>query len=103
VTAFVLTPLAARDLGDIWNYLAEDNLQAADRVLLALEKAMNKLARRPGLGHLREDLADKRHRFLLVYSHLIVYRPQTKPLEIVRALHAARDLQSLLDLPPEPT
>ena len=43
MTAFVLTPLAARDLGDIWNYLAEDNLQAADRVLLALEKAMNKL------------------------------------------------------------
>jgi plasmid stabilization system protein ParE len=90
VTTFVLTPLAVRDLDEIWNYLAEDNLQAADRVLLALEKAMNKLARRPGIGHLREDLADKRHKFFLVHSYLIIYRPQTKPLDCACAACGAR-------------
>jgi hypothetical protein len=37
---FVLTPLAARDLEDIWNYLAKDNLRAADRVLDAIEGAI---------------------------------------------------------------
>src|SRR5271165_4098753 len=95
---FVVTPLAARDLDDIWNYLADDSLETADRVLLALEKAMNKLAKRPGIGHFREDLADRRHRFFLIYSYLIVYRPQTEPLQIVRVLHAARDVQSLLNL-----
>jgi plasmid stabilization system protein ParE len=98
---FVLTPLAARDLDDIWSYLADDNLEVADRVLLALEKAMNKLAKRPGIGHLREDLADRRHRFFLVYSYLIVYRPETKPLQVLRVVHAARDTQSLLDLSSE--
>jgi hypothetical protein len=53
----------------------------------------------PGIGHLRVDLADRRHRFFLVYSYVIVYRSQTKPLQVV--LHAARDVQEILGLTPE--
>ncbi len=59
---------------------------------------MIRLAKNPGIGHMREELADKRHRFLLVYSYLIVYRSDAKPLQIIRILHAARDLQSILRL-----
>jgi plasmid stabilization system protein ParE len=99
--AFVFTPLAARDLNEIWDYLASDNIQAADRVLVALEKALHRLAKNPGQGHRREDLADRRHRFFLVYSYLIVYRSETKPMQVIRVLHASRDIQSLLDLPSE--
>lgn len=69
---------------------------AADRALGALEKAMYRLAKTPGVGHLREDLADRRHRSFLVYSYLIVYRFETKPLKVIRVLHAARDVQSIL-------
>jgi plasmid stabilization system protein ParE len=98
VTRFVLTPIAGRDLVGIWDYLAETNPEAADRVLQALEKAMRKLSSEPGIGHLREDLADRRHRFFLVYSYLIVYRPDTKPLQVLRVLHAARDVQPLLEM-----
>lgn len=57
---------------------------------------MIKLAKNPGIGHRRDELADKRHRFFLVYSYLIVYRHENKPLQIVRVLHAARDVQSIL-------
>jgi len=89
--AFVLTPLAARDLNEIWDYLASDSVQAADRVLDALEKALRGLAKNPGKGHWREDLADGRHRFFLVYSYLIVYRSETKPLQVIRVLHASRE------------
>jgi len=95
---FVLTPLASHDLNEIWEHLAEDNIEVADRTLSALEKAIRKLARQPGIGHLREDLADRRHRFFLVYSYLIVYRT-AKPLQVIRVLHAARDVQTLLDIP----
>ncbi|HET8890401.1 MAG TPA: type II toxin-antitoxin system RelE/ParE family toxin [Candidatus Angelobacter sp.] len=98
---FVLTPLAARDLNEIWDYLVSDNIRAADRVLDALEKALRELARHPGKGHWRDDLADRRHRFFLVYSYLIVYRPETKPMQVIRVLHASRDIQALLDLPSE--
>jgi antitoxin ParD1/3/4/toxin ParE1/3/4 len=101
VTRFVLTPAAARDLIEIWDYLADANLKAADHVLKAIEKAMKKLPNDPGIGHLREDLADRRHRFFLVYSYLIVYRPDTKPLQVLRVLHAARDVQSRLEMTPD--
>lgn len=48
------------------------------------------------MGHWREELADRRHKFLLVYSYLIVYRHQTKPIQVIRILHASRDIQKLL-------
>jgi plasmid stabilization system protein ParE len=93
---FVLTQLAAEDLNEIWGYLALDNLEFADKVLSELESAMRNLSRSPGIGHFREDLADKRHKFFLVRSYLIVYQTETKPLRIIRVLHAARDVFSLL-------
>lgn len=98
---FIFTPRAKQDLNDIWEYIASDNVEAADRVLDALESAAVRLAKSPGIGHWRDELADKRHRFFLVHSYLIVYRHETKPLQIVRVLHAARDVQSLLGLTPE--
>ena len=58
-----------------------------------LDEAFHNLARNPKLGHSREELAGK-----LVHSYLIVYRWQTKPTQIVRVLHAARDVQALFDL-----
>ncbi len=64
---FVLTPRAKQDVNEIWNYIAADNIEAADRVLEALDKAMIKLTKNPGIGHWRKELADERHRFFLVY------------------------------------
>ena len=98
---FILTPRAEQDVNDIWEYIADDNIEAADRVLAALGKTMHRLAKDPGIGHMREELADRRHRFFLVYSYLIVYRFETRPLQVIRVLHAARDLQSILRLPSE--
>jgi antitoxin ParD1/3/4/toxin ParE1/3/4 len=98
---FILTPRARQDVNDIWDYIANDNIEAADRVLDALDNAMLKLAKNPGIGHRRDELTDQRHRFLLVYSHLIVYRHETKPIQIIRVLHAARDVQSILGLAPD--
>jgi len=49
------------------------------------------LADFPNAGHRRQDLTSAPVRFLSVYSYLIVYRPETKPLQIVAILHAHRD------------
>ncbi|HEV3317896.1 MAG TPA: type II toxin-antitoxin system RelE/ParE family toxin [Candidatus Angelobacter sp.] len=98
---FVLTAEAERDLDQILDYLVEDSIDVAGRVLDAIENAFYKLAKAPNIGHFREDLADKQQKFFLVYSYLIVYRFQTKPLQILRVLHAARDVQSLLDMTPD--
>lgn len=99
MTPFVLTSRAEQDIGDIWDYIAGDSIAAADRVLESINQALHRLAKNPGVGHFREDLADRRHRFWLVYSYLIVYRFEPRPLQVIRVLHAARDVQSILGLP----
>ena len=95
---FVVTSHATRDLNQIGDYLAEESIEAAYRVLAGIEKAISKLAKSPGIGHFREDLTDKPLKFFQVYSYLIVYRFETKPLEIVRVLHVSRDIEALLNI-----
>ncbi len=50
----------------------------------------------PGMGHRRSDLGDDSLRIWPVFSYLIVYRPETNPLEIVRVVSGYRDLAPLL-------
>jgi len=87
-----LTPAAARDVNDIWDCLASDSIETADQVLDALESQVHTLADNPGIGDLRKDLADDRHRFSTVHSYLIVYRGEAGPIEIIRVLHAPRQM-----------
>jgi plasmid stabilization system protein ParE len=35
-------------------------------------------------------------RFFSVYSYLIVYRPEPKPLQVVTILHGSRDVAGIL-------
>lgn len=92
---FVLTPRAELDLIEIWEYIAQDNIDAADRVLDELEKMMYKLAAMPGMGHVREDLVNRRHRCWPVYSYLIIYRLDTAPVQIIRVISGCRDIPGL--------
>ena len=90
------SPEARLDLLEIWEFIARDNLDAADRVEQEIEQAVSMLARDPKLGHLRPDLTSKPVRFWPIYSYLIIYDPATQPLEIVRILSGYRDVASLL-------
>jgi plasmid stabilization system protein ParE len=96
---FVLTPRAELDLGEIWDYIAQDSLEQANRVLNDLEKAILALADNPNMGFLREDWADRRHRFWPVYSYIIFYRPEAKPLQVLRVISGYRNLAELLKNP----
>lgn len=94
---FQFTAVARLDLLEIWNYLADEaSLDVADKVLNDIEGGIRALVRRAGLGHRRPDLTDRPLLFYLVHSYLIVYRERSKPLAIVRVLHAARDVKQLL-------
>jgi antitoxin ParD1/3/4/toxin ParE1/3/4 len=93
---FILSPQARLDLIDIWSYIAEDDIDAADRVRDRLHEAILKIAEMPGIGHLREDLADEPLRFWPVFSYLIIYRIEAEPLEIARILNSRRDIRTLL-------
>lgn len=87
---------ARLDMHDIWDYIAEDSLDAADKVRDAIHTAVLKLVDMPEIGHVREDIEDTSLRFWRVHSYVIVYRPGTKPLQIVRVLSGFRDMSRLL-------
>jgi plasmid stabilization system protein ParE len=94
---YVLAPQAARDLVQIWRYIKNESSQeTADRVESVIREKFAYLAHYPGGGHWRHDLTGAQVRFFAVYSYLIVYRPETKPLQIVAILHARRDVGKLL-------
>jgi len=70
--------------------------ETADRVESVIRSKLAYLADFPGAGHWRRDLTSAEVRFFPVYSYLIVYRPDTKPLEIVTILHGSRDVAAVL-------
>lgn len=95
---YVLAPVAREDLLTIWNYYASElgDIDLADRIRDEIFAGIAAVARTPGLGHLRKDLAHERLRFWLVRKYLIIYRADKKPLEVVRVLHSGRDVQAIL-------
>ena len=95
MSGYILSPLAAQDLDDLWEFIARNNLDAADRIL---EESMRPSTPGPHATsrHVREELADRSHRFWPVRDFLIIYHPETSPLEIVRILRGSRDIPSLI-------
>ena len=87
---------AVADLDEIWLYIARGSVRAADRVLDEIYEAMIRLNKMPHIGHLREDLAREPLRFWPVRSYLIIYRPDRRPIEIVRVISGYRDIGELL-------
>jgi plasmid stabilization system protein ParE len=74
-----------------------DDVDLADRIRDELFAAYRDLAKTPDLGHYRSDLVSEPLRFWRVREYLIIYRSEKRPLEIVRVLHAKRDVQALLE------
>ena len=94
--SYVLTPEAQAHINEIGAYIGQDSVDAALNVYNALEEAFGLLAEQPGLGHSRQDLTDRPLRFWTVYSYLVVYDPESRPLTIIAVLHGARDVEKLL-------
>ena len=94
---YILAPEAARDLVQIWQYIKQKtSLEMANRVESVIRQKVASLAGTSGGGHSRKDLTDARVKFFSVYSYLIVYRPDSRPLQVVAILHGHRDVKQLL-------
>jgi antitoxin ParD1/3/4/toxin ParE1/3/4 len=91
-----LTPNAQENVDHISAFIANENVDAALRVLDALEHAFEELAATPGIGHTRQDLTSRPVKFWRVYSYLIVYDPARMPLTVLAVLHGARDVEQIL-------
>jgi plasmid stabilization system protein ParE len=87
---------ANADIERICDYIAQDNLDAADRLDQQIHRAIELLAKFPGIGHTRPDVQDKRYLFRAVGNYVIAYRLEEKELVVVvRVVHGARDFRKL--------
>src|SRR5258708_521258 len=97
--SFKLTALATEDLDGIWWFIAADNEDAANRVETGIVSMCRRLARSPCLGHRRPEITPLPVRFWTVPrypNYVIVYRPETKPLQVVGILHGKQRLNDIL-------
>ncbi|MFG0285883.1 MAG: type II toxin-antitoxin system RelE/ParE family toxin [Phycisphaerales bacterium JB039] len=94
---WALSPVAFGELLAILEYIeGESGLAAADSVLDDFEKAFDLLASSPRAGRIRTEAAGDNIRWWLVHRYVVLYDSTTEPLRIIRILHGARDLDSLL-------
>jgi antitoxin ParD1/3/4/toxin ParE1/3/4 len=94
---YVLSPEAALDLVQIWRYIKrQSSATVADRVESVIRDRIVLLAETPGAGHWSRHLTVEAVKFFPVYSYLIVYRPHTKPLQVVSILHGRQDVEQIL-------
>ena len=98
MSRYRLTAEAQRDLQEIRDYLtAEAGPRVARYVVSALIVALRKLGKDPGMGHRREDLTPQENvLFWPVFSYLIVYQRDAKPIGVVAVLHGKRDVAAAL-------
>ena len=90
MSGYVFHPEAYADLDDIWESIAEDNPNAADRVLAEIFESIRGLVPFPHQGHRRSDLTSRPLRFHTVRNFVVAY--PTKSLRpSAREVYRARD------------
>lgn len=89
------SPAADQDLIDIWLHIASDSKAAADKVYARIVERIFDLEDFSQSGPQRLEIAAD-VRSLTVMSYLILYRVEPDRIEIIRIIHGARDLTSLL-------
>jgi plasmid stabilization system protein ParE len=78
MSGFVLHPEAFQDLEEIWEFIAADNVPAADRALEEIYETICALIPYPKAGHKRPDLTSRPLRFQPVRDFVVVYAPDEK-------------------------
>jgi plasmid stabilization system protein ParE len=91
VSGFALHPDAFADLDEIWEFIAADNIAAADRVIGEVFATVRTLAASRHIGHRRPDLTNKPLRFFRVRDYLVAYAPDEDPLWVIAVIHGRRN------------
>jgi toxin ParE1/3/4 len=100
VAEFILASGVEHELWAIWEHIADDNPDAATRVVEAAYATFKTLAANPGLGRLRKfrDQRLKGVRSWLVSgfdNYLIFYRAIPGGIEVLHVYHGARNIEKL--------
>jgi plasmid stabilization system protein ParE len=94
MSELILSPEAEQDLVDIWIYIAEDSPVNADHYVDKLYDKGILLSENPEIGTERPELMDELRSFPIDH-YVLFYRQQNNGIELVRVLHASRDIYSI--------
>jgi toxin ParE1/3/4 len=86
----VWSATAARNIDEIWNYIAQDNLEAADRTIEQLRGSVEHLKHHPRMGR-SGRMRTTRELIVVGTPYILVYRVSQATIEIVRILHGRQD------------
>jgi toxin ParE1/3/4 len=95
VTELVISRRADEELREIWRYIAAENPDAADRILLKIDQKLQVLREFPDIGAQRDDIRPGA-RILIEGVYLILYdhRPAEDVVEVVTVVDGRRDLST---------
>jgi toxin ParE1/3/4 len=79
--------IASTDLEHLYDYISQDNPDAATKEIQKVLDSVEKLAQMPGMGR-PGRVPDTRE--LLVSKYIVAYRVRDDCIEILRVLHQAR-------------
>ena len=86
-------PLAEADVLEIWDYIADDGIAAADHWVDRLDKQFQVLAMQPMMGRARDELEPGVRSFPFG-RYVVFYLPLDGGIDVVRVLHGARDIDA---------
>jgi plasmid stabilization system protein ParE len=91
-----LTHLAAKDIEEIWSYIAADSPAEAVRFVRSLEDQLATLGRFPSrCAWIRENvLLGTEYRHLIYKNYRSIFRIRGKRVYVLRVIHTARLLDS---------
>ncbi len=84
---------AQTDLLEVWLFIAEENPNAADHVLDAIEREANILATQPLMGRARPELAEGVRSWPTSTPYILYYTVAADGIVVLRILHHARDVR----------
>jgi len=93
---YAVSTEAQNDLFEIWRRIAEDSTRLADRIENEFHELFASLAAMPRQGHTRTDLTKRPVLFFPLYSFMVVYQPEAKPIRIMAVLRGSRDVKRIL-------
>ncbi|MEJ6785102.1 type II toxin-antitoxin system RelE/ParE family toxin [Aminobacter sp. Piv2-1] len=86
-----LTPKARSDLGQIWAYIAHDNIAAAERLLERINEVFQLLVEHPEAGRKRDEIAQGLRSFA-IRTHVVFYEIREGSVDVIRVLDGHRDI-----------
>ncbi len=91
-----ITEPARDDLEAIWEYVAQDNVEAANRIVEEIVGKFATLRDHPYIGREQDHLLINLRRFA-VRNYLIFYQPFDDKVDIIRILHGSRDIDRVFE------